>query len=357
MSTKRVYNFSAGPATLPLEVIEYVRDNFMEFGGRSILEISHRSNDFSKIMDEAKDLIYELTNIPRDYHLLFLQGGAAQQFALVPLNFLKNTADYLITGNWSKRAAQEAACIGNVNTAFSSENINFSKVPFQEEINLNPKADYVHITSNNTIYGTEYFNFPNTEDVPLIADMSSEILSREIDYTKFDLIYAGAQKNLGPAGLTLVIVNNRLLAKTKNNIPSILKYSNHADKKSLYNTPPVFSIYVTLNVLRWLKSSGGVKEIEKTNIEKASIIYDFIDNSNLYINNVDVLARSRMNIPFNLANEELTGKFISEAENSGFVGLKGHRLVGGLRASIYNAFPLKGVIEFVEFMKEFERKA
>jgi phosphoserine aminotransferase len=355
---KRKYNFNPGPAILPLEVLKEVASNLVDYShsGISILEISHRSNEFKEILEEAKSLLREIMNIPEDYEILFLQGGASLQFAMVPLNLLgeERKADYIITGNWSKKALKEAKLLGDIHIAATTEEENFRRIPQMEEINLSEDASYVHITSNNTIFGTQWSHFPDTGDIPLVADMSSDILSREIDINKFGIIYAGAQKNLGPAGVTLVIIRRDLAERCSEHVPTMLKYTTHIEENSLYNTPSVFAIYVLNLVLRWLLDKGGIKEIEKINKKKAEILYKTIDNSEgFYKPFAEKGSRSMMNITFRLKDEELEKKFLEEALTLDLFGLKGHRSVGGIRASIYNAFPLEGVEVLAEFMERF----
>jgi len=323
----------------------------------SVLEISHRSKEFGAIIDEARDLMRELMGIPTDHDILFLQGGAAHQFAMVPLNLMERGADYSITGSWSRRALAEAEVVGEPNVAFTSEDEGFSRVPRKDEVKTSGGSSYLHITSNNTIFGTQYHEFPDPGDVPLVADMSSDILSREIDVGRFGLIYAGAQKNLGPAGVTAVVIRRDLLERSCREIPAILRYSTHAEKGSLYNTPPVFAIYSTMMGLRWVKRQGGVAEMERRSIEKASLLYDAIDRSSLYAGVAEKGSRSRMNVTFTMGSDELTNRFVAEATQRGIVGIKGHRSVGGLRASIYNAVPVESVKALVSFMDEFERNA
>ncbi|PIR18068.1 MAG: 3-phosphoserine/phosphohydroxythreonine aminotransferase [Deltaproteobacteria bacterium CG11_big_fil_rev_8_21_14_0_20_49_13] len=357
MSTnQRVFNFNAGPASLPLEVLEEIRDNFMNFGGMSVLEISHRSKEFGKILDDAKSLLKELMGIPADHRILFLQGGASTQFAMIPMNLLNGSAGYSITGYWAKKAAAEAKLFGQVNEPFSSSDTNFNKTPVNGDIKVSKGSSYLHITTNNTIYGTEYNEYPETGDIPLVADMSSDILSHKIDVNRFDLIYAGAQKNLGPAGVTVVVIRSGLAKINHRPLPAMMKYSTHVENDSLYNTPPVFTIYSVMLVLNWIKRSGGIEGIEKRNLEKAKLIYDAIDNSTFYKGTAEKMSRSIMNITFNLPTEDLEERFIKEAELQGLVGLKGHRAIGGVRASIYNVFPIEGAKALAEFMKEFERK-
>ena len=323
MSTIRPYCFNAGPATLPYEVLKQIQDNFFNFNGLSVLEISHRSKEFDEIIAHSKALFIELMNIPDNYEILFLQGGASHQFAMIPLNLMDKSADYVITGHWSKRAYSEAKIIGDAKIIFTSEYSNFSNVPKSYQIQPTPNASYVHITTNNTIYGTEFHEIPDTHDIPLIADMSSDILSRPVDVSKFGLIYAGAQKNIGPAGATLVIIRKDLIAKSYRNLPNILKYSTHAENNSLYNTPPVFAIYTMFLVLQWIKKNGGLKELEKINIEKAQTLYNEIDASCFYKPNAQKESRSNMNITFTLPNDDLTQKFIQEAKERNITGIKG----------------------------------
>lgn len=355
MSTKRVHNFNAGPSILPVEVIEEIREKFTEFKGMSVLEISHRSKEFESIIDEAKNLVVELMGIPKNYHVLFLQGGASLQFAMIPMNFMDGVADYALTGYWAKKAFAEAKIFGTPHVSFTSEGTNFSRTPKPSEINLGDKTSYLHITTNNTIYGTEYHELPNTGNIPLIADMSSDIMSQKIDVEKFALIYAGAQKNLGPAGVTLVIIRDDLASKNIRPVPAMLRYSTHIENNSLYNTPPVFAVYATMLTLRWLKKNGGVSAIEKINKEKAALIYNIIDHSSFYKSPVEKDSRSIMNITFTLPSEEMTNEFLKKAAKNDMVGLKGHRAIGGIRASIYNAMPKSSVEALTEFMKNFER--
>lgn len=355
MSNSRAHNFCAGPSALPLEVLEEMRDQFMNFGGMSIFEISHRSKEFKEVMDEAKDLIAELMAIPSGYSILFLQGGAAHQFAMVPLNLLKRRADYLITGHWSKRALAEAQKVGDARVIFTSENDSFTRCPIASEVNVDGAADYLHMTSNNTIYGTQYSEFPAAGKVPLIADMSSDILSREFDISKFALIYAGAQKNIGPAGVTLVIVRDDLIKNPPDVLPAILRYSTHAEAGSLYNTPPVSAIYLTMLNLRWIKRQGGVAAVGRINERKAATLYQAIDDSSLYKGMAEKGSRSRMNVTFRLRDEGLTKRFIAEAALRDIVGIAGHREAQGIRVSLYNAVSQSSVDELVKFMREFEQ--
>jgi phosphoserine aminotransferase len=327
--------------------------------GMSILEISHRSATFENILNETIENLRKLANIPSNYKILFLGGGASLQFSMVPLNLMppKNKADYIVTGSWSKKAVKEAKRVGTVNIVASTEEENFKRIPKQEELKLDPDASYVHYTSNNTIYGTEWHYIPEVGNVPLVCDMSSDIFSYPFDVSKFGLIYAGAQKNLGPAGVTIVIIREDLLERSQDTLHTMLNYKIHAENNSLYNTPPVFGIYIIGLVAKWLLNLGGLEAIAKINDEKAKLIYDAIDNSNgFYRGHADKDSRSKMNITFRLPSEELEKKFVKEATEKGLVGLKGHRSVGGLRASVYNAFPVEGAKALVDFMKDFQNK-
>ena len=352
----RVYNFAAGPSTLPLDVLKEAQKDFLDYNnsGMSITEMSHRSKTFMAVNEEANALLRELLNIPEDYSVLFVQGGASQQFAAVPLNLMTTgVADYIVTGNFAGKAQEEGAKYGTANIIASSKDKNFTYIPDVDSLKYSDNASYVHITSNNTIFGTRYTKFPKT-NAPLVADMSSNILSEEINVTDFGLIYAGAQKNVAPAGVTIVIIKNELLGKQMDICPTMLSYQTQAKNDSLYNTPPCFPIYIAMLVFRHLKKLGGVKEIQKINEYKASLLYDFIDNSSLYKNSVNSKDRSIMNVPFVTGSEEIDAKFVKEATANGLVSLKGHRLVGGMRASIYNAMPVEGVKALIEFMKKFE---
>jgi phosphoserine aminotransferase len=358
---KRVYNFSAGPAILPEEVLlEAQKDLFALPGvGMSVLEISHRSKTFDKIILEAKENLKALLNVPDNYEILFLQGGASLQFYMTPLNLMppKNKADYIVTGSWSKKAIKEAKKVGTVNIAATAEDGNFNRIPKQEELKLDGDAAYVHFTSNNTIYGTEWKSEPETGNVPLVCDASSDILSKKIDVSKYGIIYAGAQKNMGPSGVTTVIIRKDLAERSQESLPSMLSYKIHVDNNSLYNTPNTFGVYIIGLVANWIKDMGGIEVMEKTNKEKAEILYKCIDESNgFYKGHAEKDSRSLMNVTFNLATEDLEKTLVTEATAAGFNGVKGHRSVGGLRASIYNAFPKKGVEDLVEFMKEFQTK-
>lgn len=352
----RVYNFAAGPSTLPLDVLKQAQAEFLDYqnSGMSISEMSHRSKTFMAVNDEANALLRELMNISEDYAVLFVQGGASQQFAAVPLNLMVNgKADYIVTGNFAGKAQEEGAKYGEAKIVASSKDKNFTYIPELDKIEFSADADYVHITSNNTIFGTRYTEFPKTK-APLVADMSSNILSEEVNVSDFGLIYAGAQKNIAPAGVTIVIVKKELLGKQLDICPTMLNYQIQAKNDSLYNTPPCFPIYISMLVFRWLKNLGGVKAIQQINEYKAGLLYDFIDNSSLFKNNVNKKDRSIMNVPFVTGSEELDAKFVKEATANGLVSLKGHRLVGGMRASIYNAMPVEGVKALIEFMKKFE---
>lgn len=352
----RVYNFSAGPSMLPVNVLEEAQKELLNFNntGMSITEMSHRSKPFMAVNDEANALLRELMNIPDDYSVLFVQGGASQQFAAVPLNLLqKGKADYILTGNFAAKAYEEGLKYGDMAIAASSKEANYTYIPDMKEVKFRDDIDYVHMTYNNTIFGTRFTELPKT-DATLVTDMSSCILSEDIDVKNFGLIYAGAQKNIAPAGLTIVIVKKELLGKAKDICPTMLRYDIQDKNDSLYNTPPCFPIYMSLLVFRWLKAMGGVKVIQKVNEEKAKMLYDFIDNSSFYKNKVAVKDRSIMNVPFVSPSEELDAKFIAEASKNGLVSLKGHRITGGMRASIYNAMPVDGVKKLIDFMKKFE---
>lgn len=353
----RVYNFSPGPATLPVEVLQQASKDVVNFKGTGIglIEMSHRSKEFMAVADDAESLLRELMDIPDNYKVLFLQGGASSQFFMIPMNLLGNgkKATYLNTGTWSKKAIKEAKLFGDIDVAYSSEEQTFNRVPTQDEYSVDPDSEYLYFVSNNTIYGTQFPDIPDTDKM-LISDMSSDILSRKIDVSKFGIIFAGAQKNMGPAGVTIVIIRDDLLDKTPANTPTMLCYKTHADKGSMFNTPPCFSIYTVGEVLKWLKKQGGVPAMEKLNVEKAGLLYECIDSTDYYRGHAEKSSRSLMNVSFNLPNAELESKFIAEAAEIGLNGLKGHRSIGGCRASIYNAFPKKGVEKLVVFMKEFE---
>ena len=356
----RIHNFSAGPAVLPVDVLEQVQQDLLSLPGvgMSVLEISHRSKAFDEIIEGCEADLRRLGNIPDNYRVLFLQGGASLQFSMVPMNLLPQggSADYILTGVWADKALKEAKKVGAVKVAGSTQAENYARIPRQSELTLDPGAAYVHYTTNNTIYGTEWHWLPEVGDVPLVADASSDIFSRPLETSKFGLIYAGAQKNLAPAGLTLVIVRDDLVKRTPPSLPTMLQYSVQAENKSLYNTPPVFPIYVMRLVLRWLLKQGGLAAVEKVNVRKADKLYAEIDRTGFYRGHAQNDSRSRMNITFRLPTEELEKLFVKESTAAGLDGLKGHRSVGGLRASIYNAFPEAGVDALVQFMQEFERR-
>lgn len=354
----RVYNFSAGPSMLPEPVLRKAAQEMLDYNGsgQSVMEMSHRSTVYDKIIKDAEALLREVMRIPDNYKVLFLQGGASMQFAMVPMNLMgqKKKVEIVNTGIWSKKAITEAKRFGTVRVVATSEDKNFSYIPTLDKSMFDPEAAYVHITTNNTIFGTRYRSIPDTGVLPLVADMSSNILSEEYDVSKFGIIYAGAQKNLGPAGLTVVIVREDLAGKPIENTPTMLDYSTHIKNDSMFNTPPCYSIYILKLVLEWLKEQGGVASMQKINELKASMLYEFLDNSRMFKATVEPQHRSLMNVPFVTASEELNKEFLKKADNAGFVNLKGHRLVGGMRASIYNAMPEEGVKALVEFMKKFE---
>lgn len=357
--TERIFNFSAGPAVLPVPVLEEVQRDMLSLPGvgMSVVEISHRSKPFAEIIERAEMGLRELLAVPDNYHILFLQGGASLQFSMIPINFLskEGSADYIITGSWSKKALKEAKRVGSINVAASTEDGNFKRIPRQDELKLDSNASYVHITTNNTIFGTQWKAEPEVGSVPLIADSSSDILCSPIPVEKYALIYAGAQKNIGPSGVTLVIIRNDLLERIPDGLHTMLDYRTHVENKSLYNTPNTFGIYVISLVCRWLKDKGGLAGMQRANEQKAKLLYDTIDSTDFYRGHAEVDSRSLMNVTFRLPSEQLEKKFVAEATTAGLDGLKGHRSVGGLRASIYNAFPLEGVEALVDFMKEFER--
>lgn len=360
VTTTRIFNFSAGPAVLPVEVLEQAQRDLLSLPGvgMSILEVSHRSKPFEEILAGCEADLRTLANIPEGYHVLFLQGGASLQFSMVPMNLLPagGSADYIVTGAWSQKAVKEAKRVGGVKIAASTESGNFTRVPQQSELKLDPGAAYVHYTTNNTIFGTEFHYLPEVGAVPLVADTSSDMFSGPIDVSKFALIYAGAQKNLAPAGLTLVIVRDDMLTRTPSTLPTMLQYGVHVENKSMYNTPPVFAIYIMRLVLAWLLKRGGLEAIGKQNARKADTLYAEIDRTEFYRGHAQQDSRSRMNVTFRLPSEELEKRFAKEATAAGLDGLKGHRSVGGMRASIYNAFPEEGVHALVQFMQEFERR-
>jgi phosphoserine aminotransferase len=356
----RIFNFSAGPAVLPVEVLEEAQRDLVSLPGvgMSVLEISHRSKAFDEIIQGCEADLRALAGIPSDYHVLFLQGGASLQFSMVPMNLLPpgGSADYIVTGVWSQKAVKEAKRVGTVKIAGSTESDKFNRVPKLNELTIDPAAAYVHFTTNNTIYGTEWHYTPEVGDVPLVADASSDIFSRPIQVSKHALIYAGAQKNLAPAGVTLVIARDDIVKRSPSTLPTMMQYSVHAENKSLYNTPPVFAIYVMRLVLKRLLKEGGLAAMEKSNVRKAAKLYAEIDRTGFYRGHGQPDSRSRMNVTFRLPSEELEKKFVKEATVAGLDGLKGHRSVGGLRASIYNAFPEAGVDSLVDFMRTFENQ-
>lgn len=358
---KRVYNFNPGPATLPLDVLKEVQAEFLNFDetGMSIVEISHRSKPYEKVHNQAKADILELMNLGDDYDVLFIQGGASLQFAMLPMNFAtkENPGAYAVSGIFARNAYKEALNLGVAKLAASTESENFVRVPRQDELKVDENAAYLHVCYNNTIYGTEYHYIPEVGKVPIFADMSSDMLSRPIDFKKFSLIYAGVQKNLGPAGVVIVIAKKSLIEKSREDLPTMLRYDTFYKKNSLYNTPPAFSIYVVGKVAQWIKNNGGLKVMAQRNRKKAQILYNTIDESDgFYKGHAQVESRSFMNVTFRLPNEELEKKFVAEALEENISGVKGHRLVGGMRASIYNAMPLEGVEVLAEFMKKFQRK-
>ena len=355
----RVYNFSAGPSMLPVPVLEKASKEMLDYNGSgmSVMEMSHRSAVYDKIIKDAEASLRKLMSIPDNYKVLFLQGGATLQFSAVPLNLMKNgKADYIVSGQFSKKAADEAARYGEVNIVASSKDKNFTYVPKVEKDAFSKDADYVHICYNNTIFGTVYNYIPDTGDIPLVADMSSGILSKPIDVSKFGLIYAGAQKNMGPSGLTVVIVREDLIGSARPETPIIMDYKTMADNDSMYNTPSCYSIYVAGMVFDWILSIGGLEEMQKINEKKAAILYDYLDSSKLFKATAEKEHRSLMNVCFVTGDAELDKAFCAEAAKAGFVNLKGHRSVGGMRASIYNAMPVEGVEKLVEFMKDFEER-
>lgn len=355
----QIYNFSAGPAVLPKEVLQQASDEMLDWqgSGMSVMEMSHRGKEFMSIAAAAEADLRELMAIPANYKVLFLQGGAHLQFSMIPLNLLrdKKTADYVDTGIWAQKAIEEAGKYCEVNVVASSASQQYHSVPQQSQWKLNPDAAYVHYTSNETIGGLEMFWTPDTGKVPLVVDMSSHILSRPVDVSKFDLIYAGAQKNIGPAGLTIVIVREDLIGQTLPGTPTMLDYKIHADNDSMYNTPPTYGIYIAGLVFKWLKAQGGLAAVEQRNVEKAALLYDYLDSSVFYNSPIAVENRSRMNIPFTLKDSALDAEFLKQAQALGLLQLKGHRLLGGMRASIYNAMPIEGVQALLAFMQDFER--
>ena len=355
----RVYNFSAGPAVLPEEVLKEAAAEMLDYRGTgmSVMEMSHRSKAYQQIIDEAEADLRTLMNIPDNYKVLFLQGGASQQFAAVPMNLMKNgVADYIITGQWAKKAYQEAKLYGTANAIASSADKTFSYIPDCSDLPISENADYVYICENNTIYGTKFWQLPNTKGKDLVSDVSSCFLSEPVDVTKYGMIYGGVQKNIGPAGVVICIIREDLIREdVLPGTPTMLRYKTHADAKSLYNTPPAYGIYICGKVFKWLLKNGGLEAMKEYNEKKAKILYDFLDQSELFKGTVEKKDRSIMNVPFVTGSEELDAKFVKEATAAGFVNLKGHRTVGGMRASIYNAMPIEGVEKLVAFMADFEK--
>jgi len=358
--TERIFNFSAGPAVLPVPVLEEAQRDMLSLPGvgMSVMEISHRSKTFDDIIGRAEASLRALLGIPENYRVLFLQGGASLQFSMIPMNFLPadGSADYIITGTWGKKALKEAKKVGGVNVAATMADGGFTRVPSREEISLSPHAAYVHMTSNETIEGVVWKREPSAGNVPLISDASSDILSRELVVDKYGLIYAGAQKNMGPSGVTLVILREDMLQRVPENLPAMIDFRTHVENKSLYNTPNTWGIYILGLVCKWLQEKGGLAVMERENEEKAQLLYDAIDGTDFYRGHADADCRSTMNVTFRLPAEDLEKKFVAEATAQGLDGLKGHRSVGGIRASIYNAFPRAGVEALVSFMKDFERR-
>ena len=356
----RIFNFSAGPAQLPLEVLREAQEELLDYRGTgmSVMEMSHRGKEFGKIISEAEAVLREIAKIPPEYKILFLQGGGHTQFAMVPMNLMKNrVADYILTGLWAKKAAKEASLFGKVNILASSEDRNFSYIPDCSDLPVSSEADYVYICENNTIYGTKFHDLPDTKGKILVADMSSCFLSEPFDVTKYGLIFAGAQKNIGPAGTVVVIVREDLVTDdVLPGTPTMLRYAVHAKENSMFNTPPCYGIYICGKVFEWIKRRGGLEAMKKANEEKAKILYDFLDSCKLFRPTVVKKDRSLMNVPVVTGNEKLDALFVSEAAKEGLVNLKGHRTVGGMRASIYNAMPKEGVEKLVEFMKKFEEE-
>ncbi len=357
---KRIYNFSAGPAVLPEEVLKEAADEMLDYQGcgMSVMEMSHRSKTYDHIIKEAEADLRDVMNIPDNYKVLFLQGGASQQFAMIPMNLMKNkVADYIITGQWSKKAWKEASIYGKANAVASSEDKKFSYIPDCSDLPISDDADYVYICENNTIYGTKFKQLPNTKGKTLVADVSSCFLSEPVDVTKYGLIYGGVQKNIGPAGVVIVIIREDLITEdTLPGTPTMLKFKTHSDADSLYNTPPAYGIYICGKVFKWIKKMGGLTVMKERNEKKAKVLYDFLDQSKLFKGTVEKDSRSLMNVPFVTGSEELDAKFVKEAKEAGFESLKGHRSVGGMRASIYNAMPIEGVEALVAFMKKFEEE-
>ena len=356
----RVYNFSAGPAVLPEEVLQEAAAEMMDYKGTgmSVMEMSHRSKAYQAIIDEAEADLRELMNIPENYKVLFLQGGASQQFAMIPMNLMKNgVADYIITGQWAKKAYQEAQMYGKANAVASSADKTFSYIPDCSDLPISEDADYVYICENNTIYGTKFWQLPNTKGKLLVSDVSSCFLSEPVDVTKYGMIYGGVQKNIGPAGVVIAIIREDLISEdVLPGTPTMLRYKTHADNGSMYNTPPAYGIYICGKVFKWLKKQGGLEAIKARNEKKAAILYNFLDESKMFHGTVEKKDRSLMNVPFVTGDKDLDAKFVKEAQANGFENLKGHRSVGGMRASIYNAMPIEGVEALVAFMKKFEEE-
>jgi len=354
----RVYNFAAGPSAMPVEALETAAREMLCYGssGMSVMEMSHRSKMYTEIFDETKALVYDLMHIPENYSVLFLQGGATGQFAAIPMNLLSRSADYIDSGNFAHGAYVEAQKYGTVRCVASSREDNYCHIPKWNTADFDPEADYFYITTNNTIFGTRFAEIPETGNVPLVADMSSNILSEVYDVSRFGVIYAGAQKNIGPAGVTLVIVRNDLLGRARKDCPKVMNWSVMADNDSMMNTPPTYSIYMAGLCMKWLKKQGGVEGIEKINIEKANLLYDLLDDSRFYRARAEKNSRSRMNVTFTTPDPDLDAKFLKEATAAGLVNLKGHRVTGGIRASIYNAMPVEGVAALRDFMKKFEQE-
>ncbi len=356
----RVYNFSAGPSMLPEDVLKKCAAEMLEHGtsGQSVMEMSHRSKEYQAIIDKTEADLRELMNIPDDYAVLFLQGGASSQFAMLPLNLMNKNkkADFVVTGQWAKKAYAEAARYGEAKVIASSADKTFSYIPKLDKSTFTPDADYFHICMNNTIYGTKWNTLPETGNVPLVADISSCMLSEPIDVKKFGVLYGGAQKNVAPAGLTIVIIRKDLIGNAMDITPTMFNYSTHYENGSMFNTPPCYTIYVAGLVLEWIKERGGLPAMQEYNVKKAKLLYDFLDNSKLFKGTVVPEDRSLMNVPFVTGNDELDAKFVAESKAAGFVNLKGHRSVGGMRASIYNAMPIEGVEKLVDFMGKFEKE-
>ena len=356
----RVYNFSAGPAVLPEAVLKEAAREMMDYNGTgmSVMEMSHRSEAFHTIIQTAEKDLRELMHIPKEYKVLFLQGGASQQFAMIPMNLMRNrSADFIVTGQWAKKACKEASKYGKANVVASSEDRMYSYIPDCSDLPISEEADYVYICENNTIYGTKFKTLPNAKGKPLVADVSSCFLSEPVDVTKYGILYGGAQKNIGPAGVTIVIIREDLIREdVLAGTPTMLTYKTHADAGSLYNTPPAYGIYICGKVFKWIQKMGGLEGMKQHNEQKAKLLYDYLDQSRLFSGTVEKEFRSLMNVPFVTGDEALDEKFVKEAKESGLVNLKGHRTVGGMRASIYNAMPIEGVETLVEFMKKFEKE-